>query len=166
MHAIRRVPFVVVLGIVVSMTPIGLAASAPAVQPSSAPLGPLHACDAQLLCVSVTVPSLYLGPCPSTPSARLLMPLVAIGRPVSHILPPMTRAQTWREIPGELHRPGWQRIRLTLWSTHGRNACTRGDSRKQVLFPSEELSPCKALPACHTSRLLLYPRTLWHPLSL
>jgi len=42
MYAIRRILFVVALSLVVSMMPIGLAVSAPAVQPSSASLGPLH----------------------------------------------------------------------------------------------------------------------------
>ena len=42
MYAIRRIPFVLALSIVVSMTPIGLATHAPAGQPSSAPSGHLH----------------------------------------------------------------------------------------------------------------------------
>jgi len=42
MDSIRRIPFVVALLIVVSMTPIGLAVSAPAGPPSSAPSGPLE----------------------------------------------------------------------------------------------------------------------------
>jgi hypothetical protein len=42
MHATCCVPFVVALSIVVSMTPSGLAASAPAVQSSSAPLESRH----------------------------------------------------------------------------------------------------------------------------
>lgn len=42
MYPIRRIPFVLALRIVVSMTPIGLATHAPAVQPFSAPSGHLH----------------------------------------------------------------------------------------------------------------------------
>src|SRR5262245_33730019 len=42
MSAIRRIPFVLVLSLVVCMTPISLAAHAPAVQPSSTASGPLH----------------------------------------------------------------------------------------------------------------------------
>ena len=43
MHARRRVPFVVVWSLVVSMMLIGLAARTRAGQPSSAPVEPLHA---------------------------------------------------------------------------------------------------------------------------
>jgi hypothetical protein len=42
MYAIRRIPFVLALSIVVSMTPIGLGTHAPAVQPCSALSGHLH----------------------------------------------------------------------------------------------------------------------------
>jgi hypothetical protein len=42
MYSIRRIPFVVALSLVVSMTPIGLAVRASAVQPSSTPSGPRH----------------------------------------------------------------------------------------------------------------------------
>ena len=42
MHVTCRVLLIVVLSLVVSLTPIGRAASAPAGQPSSAPLGPRH----------------------------------------------------------------------------------------------------------------------------
>ena len=42
MHARRRVPFVVAWSLVVRMMLIGLATRAPAGQPSSAPLEPLH----------------------------------------------------------------------------------------------------------------------------
>ena len=42
MYAIRRIPFVLALSIVVSMTPIGLATHASAGQPSSAPSDHLH----------------------------------------------------------------------------------------------------------------------------
>ena len=42
MYALRRVPFVVALSLVMSMAPIGLTVRAPAGQPSSAPLGSLH----------------------------------------------------------------------------------------------------------------------------
>ena len=42
MYAIRRIPFVLALSLVVHMTPSGLAAHAPAVQPASAPSGHLH----------------------------------------------------------------------------------------------------------------------------
>ena len=42
MYAIRRIPFVLALSIVVSMTPIGLGTHAPAVQPFSALSGHLH----------------------------------------------------------------------------------------------------------------------------
>jgi hypothetical protein len=42
MSAIHRVSFIVVLSLVVSMTSISLAVCAPAVQPSSTSLGPLH----------------------------------------------------------------------------------------------------------------------------
>ena len=41
MHAIRPIPFVVALSLVVSMMPIGLAVRAPAGQPSRASVGPL-----------------------------------------------------------------------------------------------------------------------------
>src|SRR5215831_2007153 len=42
MYAICRIPFMITLSLVVSITLLGLAASAPAVQPSSVPLGTLH----------------------------------------------------------------------------------------------------------------------------
>ncbi len=42
MYAIRRIPFVVALSLVVSMTPLGLAVRASAVPPSSTPSGPRH----------------------------------------------------------------------------------------------------------------------------
>jgi hypothetical protein len=42
MHAIRHIPFFIAVSLIVSMTPIGLAVRAPIVQPSSAPLEPLH----------------------------------------------------------------------------------------------------------------------------
>ena len=42
MSGIRRIPFVLALSLVVSMRLFGLAARAPAVQPSSAPLESLH----------------------------------------------------------------------------------------------------------------------------
>ena len=42
MHAICRIPLVILVSLVVSITPIGLAASAPAGQPSSVPLEPRH----------------------------------------------------------------------------------------------------------------------------
>ena len=42
MYALRHIPLVLVLSIVMSMTPIGLAMRAPAGQPSSAPSGHLH----------------------------------------------------------------------------------------------------------------------------
>jgi hypothetical protein len=42
MYAIRRIPFILVLSIVVSMTPIGLATHAPVGQPFSAPSEHLH----------------------------------------------------------------------------------------------------------------------------
>ena len=42
MDSLRRIPFVITLIIVVSMAPIGLAVSAPAGQPPSAPSGALQ----------------------------------------------------------------------------------------------------------------------------
>jgi hypothetical protein len=42
MYAICRIPFMIAVSLVVSITLLGLAASAPAVQPSSVPLGTLH----------------------------------------------------------------------------------------------------------------------------
>ena len=42
MHSIRRIPFVVTLFIVVSMTPLGLPVRTPAGQPPSAPSGSLQ----------------------------------------------------------------------------------------------------------------------------
>jgi hypothetical protein len=42
MSVIRRIPFVLTLSLVVGMSLFGLAASAPAVQPSSAPVESLH----------------------------------------------------------------------------------------------------------------------------
>jgi hypothetical protein len=42
MYTIRRIPFVLALSIIVTMTPIGLATHASAGQPSSAPSGHLH----------------------------------------------------------------------------------------------------------------------------
>ena len=42
MHAIRRIPFVVALLIVVSLTPLGLPVRTPAGQPPSAPVGALQ----------------------------------------------------------------------------------------------------------------------------
>jgi hypothetical protein len=48
MHSIRRIPFIVALSLIVSMTPMGLAAPAPAGQPSSAPSGHVHATSTHL----------------------------------------------------------------------------------------------------------------------
>jgi hypothetical protein len=48
MYAIRYIPLVLALSLVVSMTPIGLAAHAPAVQPSSTPSEHLHDTSALL----------------------------------------------------------------------------------------------------------------------
>ena len=42
MYVIRRIPLVLILSVVMSMTPIGLAMHAPAGQPSSAPSGHRH----------------------------------------------------------------------------------------------------------------------------
>ena len=42
MYAICRIPFMIAVSLVASMTLLGLAARAPAVQPSSVPLGTLH----------------------------------------------------------------------------------------------------------------------------
>jgi hypothetical protein len=42
MSVIRRIPLVLALSLVVSMSLFGLAASAPALQPSSSPVGSLH----------------------------------------------------------------------------------------------------------------------------
>jgi hypothetical protein len=42
MHVTYRVPLIVILSLIVSLAPIGLAASAPAGQPSSVSLGPRH----------------------------------------------------------------------------------------------------------------------------
>jgi hypothetical protein len=43
MHARRRIPFVIAVSLIASMTLLGLGAHAPAGQPSSAPSGHLHA---------------------------------------------------------------------------------------------------------------------------
>ena len=48
MYAIRSIPLVLALSLVVSMTPIGLAAQAPAVQPSSTPSEHWHDTPAPL----------------------------------------------------------------------------------------------------------------------
>jgi hypothetical protein len=48
MYAIRYIPLVLALSLVVSMTPIGLAAHAPAMQPSSMPSEPWHDTSAPL----------------------------------------------------------------------------------------------------------------------
>ena len=48
MYAIRSIPLVLALSLVVRMTPIGLAAPAPAVQPSSTPSEHWHDTSAPL----------------------------------------------------------------------------------------------------------------------